>query len=271
MCKSIARFRSLSSNFVALVSNVLRLIVGKAARDRLFERLKWYDTGRAVILGIFYPVTQLTKWNKLFLFLPHEKRVARFLIGLKGDVLIDIGANLGFYTALLCRNFTMIAAIEPHPEDMQTLMKNVRRITGNVIFIQKAVSEEDGYADFSFCGRTLSGDGREQFLVCQEDMQWPKYWRTNKVRKVQTINVASLVSHLAEISPMFRNIDLIKVDVEGAEWSVLIGARNVMKQIKSWLIELHNTSRKGELEGLLDSYDYRHTWIDNNHVFAWKK
>jgi FkbM family methyltransferase len=249
---------------------VLRLVAGKTARDRLFERLKWYDTGRAVILGIFYPVTQLTRLNRLFLFLPHEKRVARFLIGLKGNVFIDIGANLGFYTALLCRNFTKIAAIEPHPEDMQTLMKNVRRLTGNVVFVQKAVSETDGYADFSFGGRTLDGDGREQSLVHQ-DMQWPKCWRTDKVRKVETTNVESLVNHLAQINPMFRNVDLIKVDVEGAEWAVLVGARNVMKQIKSWLIELHNTSRKCELENLFDSYDYKHTWIDNNHVFAWKK
>jgi len=64
--------------------------------------------------------------------------------------------------------------------------------------------------------------------------------------------------------------DLVKVDVEGAEWEVLNGAKNVMSKIRSWLIELHDTTRKNELKDLLKSSGYNVRWVDRNHIFAWR-
>ena len=51
------------------------------------------------------------------------------------------------------------------------------------------------------------------------------------------------------------------MDVEGAEWKVLAGAKNVMGKIKSWLIELHDTTRKNELENLMKTYGYKIKWL----------
>jgi len=267
----MARFKSLSYSLIAFVSLAIRLLFGKNIRNSLFEKLKWYDKGRAVILGIFYPVCILTKNNKFFQFLPHEKEVAKFLFRLKGSVFIDVGANLGFYSALLCRNFRVIAAVEPHPEDMKVLKSNLKRITNNIVFVQKAVSDKNGLAHFSFSGRSLSGTGREQFLICTDEQWRKKHWQAGGTAEIETITIESLIEDLMKINSVFENVDLIKVDVEGAEWEVLSGAKRAMKKIRAWLIELHNLSRKNEMNNLLNSFGYKPRWIDNNHVFAWRE
>ena len=66
-------------------------------------------------------------------------------------------------------------------------------------------------------------------------------------------------------------VDLIKVDVEGAEWQVLDGTRKVMPRIKSWIIEIHDINRKQELEDRLSLEGYVTKWLDEKHIYAWRE
>jgi len=59
---------------------------------------------------------------------------------------------------------------------------------------------------------------------------------------------------------------LVKVDVEGAEWLVLEGAKGMMNRIRSWLIELHDPIRKREIERRMAQHGYQHIWIDDHHI-----
>jgi hypothetical protein len=74
----------------------------------------------------------------------------------------------------------------------------------------------------------------------------------------------------ASLSKILANesiIDLIKVDVEGAEWRVLEGAEPIMPRIKRWVIELHQPRRKMELDARMKQYGYdRSEWLDSDRA-----
>ena len=65
-------------------------------------------------------------------------------------------------------------------------------------------------------------------------------------------------------------VDLVKIDVEGAEFLVLDGMRASLKDqlIKCLVVELHNREDKVRLESLLVAYRYAIEWLDPEHLFA---
>jgi hypothetical protein len=81
-------------------------------------------------------------------------------------------------------------------------------------------------------------------------------------RKVQTRKLSTIIKD--------EQVDLIKVDVEGAEWSVLKGAEESLDRIKSWVIELHDVSRKKELEKWFKDRGYLFKWLDDIHIYAYR-
>jgi hypothetical protein len=83
-------------------------------------------------------------------------------------------------------------------------------------------------------------------------------------RSIQSITIDSLVRR-------YGTLDLVKVDVEGAEWLVLTGSQNVTNRIHAWIVELHDRNRKKELRDWMTDYGYNHRWLDENHIFAWRE
>jgi tRNA G37 N-methylase Trm5 len=66
----------------------------------------------------------------------------------RGDVVLDLGANIGYYTLLFAKKVGdegRVYAFEPDPTNFSLLKKNVE-INGyrNVVLIQKAVSNKNG-------------------------------------------------------------------------------------------------------------------------------
>lgn len=72
---------------------------------------------------------------------------------------------------------------------------------------------------------------------------------------------------LSAILELEEEVDLVKVDVEGAEWLVLEGAEAIMPRIRRWVIELHEPSRKAELEHRMRQHGYnKNSWLDSAHL-----
>jgi len=186
------------------------------------------------------------------------------LISKRGCLFIDIGANVGYYSFLLHDNFNSIFAIEPHPKNVQLIQK-VKEKYGyhKVNILSKAVSNKDGET------RLYLGSHRGGHSLLNIFPYSPQEHR-HIIRRLKTTSLTVCVITLNTLLQTVESVDLVKVDVEGAEWKVLEGANEVMHKIKSWLIELHDLTRKTELQNLMKSFGYKLKWVDFKHLHAWK-
>lgn len=151
------------------------------------------------------------------------------------DVVLEVGANIGYYALIEARICKKIYAVEPHPENLERLTRNIKlNQFDNVIVKQGAFGEKDG---------TIP-------LYCSDLSNWHSCKdvpnsKSNFV-EVECFTIDSF-SKENEI-PTF-----IKMDVEGYELEVLRGAKETLKEINHLFLELHGTILKqSELNEILD-------------------
>jgi FkbM family methyltransferase len=136
-----------------------------------------------------------------------------------GDVVVDLGAHVGYYTLLAARRVGpegRVFAFEPHPDNFRLLVKNIEsNFYRNVIPVQKAVSNETGEAELFLQGPTTHSLFR-------------KSKDSNKSVLVQT---TSLDEYFQTVEQRLRSrIKLIKMDIEGAELQAMLGMRQIINE-----------------------------------------
>jgi FkbM family methyltransferase len=127
-----------------------------------------------------------------------------------GATVLDIGAHVGYYTLLasaLVGPNGRVVAFEPNPENHGFLRRHMRlNDVTNVTMEDVAVSDSTGTASFAF--GTGSGTGRlaEHGVLEVRTVRLDEYCREQGVEP-----------------------DVLKIDVEGAELTVLRGADEVIR------------------------------------------
>ena len=133
----------------------------------------------------------------------------------EGTTVIDIGANIGYFTLLAASRVGesgKVFAFEPEPQNYALLVKNIN-VNGfkNVQPFQKAVSRSTGKMAL-YLG-TQSG--------------------THSLFSVRETTTKSITVDLVSLDEFFKEkkcaIDVIKVDVQGAEMDVLMGMQTLIK------------------------------------------
>ena len=224
----------------------LRMLYGKEKRNKILESQRW---------TLYHWLTTQSRST----FVGVEKQVVELVKELFGNLFVDIGANFGYYSIMLSNNFKEVLSIEPEPKNMSIVKRNTRNIP-NIRTLQVAIGESDGFSRL-FLSPTRPG-AHATVPSGMDDRVFHSAFPSGIKHsiRVKTLTLASMLRS--------KTADLIKVDVEGAEWEVLAGAREIMDKIQSWLIELHDIKRKKELESLMASYNYRCRWVDENHLYA---
>jgi len=126
-----------------------------------------------------------------------------------GDVVLDIGANIGYYTLILARlvgETGRVYAFEPDPTNFELLKKNVRA-NGyqNVVYIKKAVSDRSGPLSLYLCP---DNKGDHRIYDSRDD------------RASITVEAVTLDEHFADFQ---GQINFIKMDIQGAEGRAIKG------------------------------------------------
>jgi FkbM family methyltransferase len=242
---------------IYLIRVPLRLIYGKRKRDEVLASPSWW---------LYHWLDDQTHRLRLYSYLNPkfgliwEKEVSEFVKEMSGGLFIDIGAGYGYYSVLLSQNFKKIIAIEPHPKIINSLRRNTRYLK-NIVCLEAAISNKNGFLPLFLSEVNVGGHSLALSSV-DDDVRKSSFPEDAKQSiYVKTITLNSLLKD-------YDNIDLIKVDVEGAEWSVLEGAQDVVNKINCWITELHDLNRKEEFETLFRKYGYKTSWIDKRHIFA---
>jgi len=201
--------------------------IWRAHRTITFCRIMWY-----------YLNAQLTgEWEPwLWAGVPLEGRVA-----------IDAGANTGQWALKLAPRFHQVVAIEPHPGTVKRLRAkapfNVRVMEG-AVWNCSEWKTLILYPDLRIC------------RISDHDLLYSMGRGTNGV-EVPCFPIDAL---------RLKDVDFIKLDVEGAEVEALDGAtRTIQGSSPVILIELHSTKAKELLEAQLSLLGY--TWEYKHYPF----
>jgi FkbM family methyltransferase len=147
-------------------------------------------------------------------------------------LILDCGANVGvsilYFKSLFPKS--RIEAFEPDPKIIQNLKNNIsaNNISGVTVH-QKAVWKNNDGISFGVEG----ADGGSVFLENKNTI------------KVETIRLKDLLAKQTRV-------DVLKIDIEGAETEVIKDCNEELKKVKYLFVEYHSfTSKKQELNELL--------------------
>lgn len=142
------------------------------------------------------------------------------------DTFIDIGSNIGLFSlhaSQIVTNSGKVHAFEPTPITFSRLKENIDLNKCNEIISVNniGVSNEKGYLSLN-----VSTDGHDAWntFAHQSDV---------KFEKQVLIPVDTLDNYFAENKVNVSDVSLIKIDVEGWELAVLIGATSVLNCLDS--------------------------------------
>jgi FkbM family methyltransferase len=173
-----------------------------------------------------------------------------------GMTFIDVGANDGYYTLFAARRVGStgrVVAVEPSSRERVNLKRNIaRNRLGNVSVVPAALGSTQGVADLRLAQGVHAGHntlGRFAHDGVLAD-------------RLQRVDVDTLDRVVASLG--LTRVDFVKIDVEGAEGSVILGARHVLSTMRPMiLLEINDnalraqsTSGEALLSALRSQFNY---------------
>jgi len=161
----------------------------------------------------------------------------------KNSIVIDCGANVGDITKKFAATGATVHAFEPDPLAFERLKKRFENIP-NVILYKKGVWDKE--ADITLFTHKDQENHELAFTVGSSIIE-------NKINvdqgKRQTIHVVDLSNFIVQLG---KRVNVIKLDVEGAETAIL---QKVLKDgthrlFDMMYVETHETKIPGQVEEL---------------------
>ncbi|MEA2332379.1 MAG: hypothetical protein QOH58_2517 [Thermoleophilaceae bacterium] len=151
-------------------------------------------------------------------------------IDLRNAAVVDIGANEGLFSAgfLGIAPNARIVAVEPGPAPRERLRA---RIGGrpNVEILDAAVARASGSATFNLTAHDHNSSLRAPLAGSQEAIGGG--WDVVEQVDVPTLSLDDLVGD--------REVDVLKIDVQGAELDVLQGGQRALTRTRAVLLEMN--------------------------------
>ena len=173
----------------------------------------------------------------------HSYRIRKFYKDKNIDCVIDVGSHKGEFINSICEDHIPIFSFEPQMSVRHELMKNTQG--KNVLeYFDYALSSYSGFTDLHISHLTSTSST----LAPDEQRRWIRFKKFllggSLIAKTVNVNVEKLDNILLTKLKSFNSI-LLKIDVEGAESDVLIGAKNIIcnQNIKFIQIEISSPNK----------------------------
>lgn len=162
----------------------------------------------------------------------------------KGDTVLDVGANIGYFSVLMAScvgESGRVYSFEPNPQILHTLKQNTSAWK-NLTVMPWALSEANG----------------------QQDLFAPESYDKNKgLASLSPGSGETIASvELKRLDDLRISAKIIKMDVEGHELKVLLGAPQTLKNVEHIVFEDHDLMAHGV---------YAHLKEAGYHVYYLKK
>lgn len=235
--------------------------------DRLTSRLVHaHRQCRRVRIGSVAPlldVSSFTVKSQYFAHIPYEPGATDAVLRLlePGHVFFDIGANAGYFTVLAALRVGAegrVFAFEPNPDVRRQLQRHVdiNGIAGQVTIAAEALADrnEDDVRFFVSCWP--ENDGISSLIPSAETVLLGGLSSDRTI----PVRVRTLDTWL-DTAPRIASIDLMKIDVEGAELQVLQGMAGAFDRQRPKRI-ICETMRDSEAVAFLRARGYSVSVLD---------
>lgn len=207
-----------------------RKLIGAIYKRLIFDsetQTVTIQTGLLAGLRIFGPFNEYSFDLALGKYEPEVTAVIMEICR-KDMTAFDIGANLGFHTLLFSKlvgKDGKVYAFEPMPETSKWLKETIKNNgIGNVSVHQVAISNKSGE------GLMKSQDAVDRCATLSQEKGASCYTTGNSkslAKKCECVTVLTITLDEFCICENIKGMDLIKIDVEGAEMVVLEGLENI--------------------------------------------
>lgn len=157
--------------------------------------------------------------------------IYRFQTDAHSPVILDGGANIGVSTLFFIQNYptAQIRAYEADPTIFQYLKVNLSKFEGkNVELFGKAVWVENGFISFA-------AEGSDAGYIAEN---------VPSALKVPTFRLKEEIEKLEQV-------DMLKLDIEGAETKVLTDCGDSLSKVKNIFVEFHSYAQQPQELDLL--------------------
>jgi FkbM family methyltransferase len=166
----------------------------------------------------------------------------------EGDVVIDIGGNVGIISIFLAKKFPFlkIYAFEPVKENFENFKRNIRlnKIPDGIISVENLAVTKDARTVNLNIDMTNSG-GSNLYVAKEVD--------SFQSGDVQSVTLEDIFEKFA-----LKSCKLLKIDCEGSEYEILYNTdKDILKKCKHMRGEFHEnryTRKQGYSIAALESY-----------------
>lgn len=251
----------------------LRLVLGRKKRDSIYIKRKFtfkdflyssteiFGVDKMLLLEIGVPSHNYRihcPLNKedFIVMTKHEEEIIGLFRPKEGDTVVDIGAHMGRYTITSSKSVGgsgKVIAVEAHPYNFRILQHNLRlNKLKNVSALNWAVYSKKArlklYLPDEDLGYTMHHSLMTNYLAS-------KYSKEIEGRYIEV--EADTLDNLLKTRGV-NEVNWIKIDVEGAEYEVLRGAKEILSTNTriSILVEVHGKDTYGPTIELLRSNNF---------------
>lgn len=175
-----------------------------------------------------------------------------------GDVFVDIGANIGCYTLLASKivgKQGKVFAFEPIESVFLRLQYNIKlNNQTNIVLEKKAIFENSGTLKLYLA----SSDNKGRSSILEQD---------SENGNVENVDAVSIDDYLA--NHIIDQLNLIKIDIEGAELYALKGMKNTIRKFRPIILAevsedvlKNSTINTNEILDFFNEFNYQQFAID---------
>ena len=148
----------------------------------------------------------------------YEGKMRKYFLNImpKKRTMIDVGANIGTWSRTMCNRFDNIIAFEPAPQNVIAFKKNL-----------------DGYYNVDLIEKGLSDKTQNNVRFYLNNVNCGHI----AIKKTDTEDQGDFFANITTLDNFnYKNVDLIKIDVEGDEFKVLKGAEETIKRCRPYIV-----------------------------------